>query len=766
MLDQFSRFRLRTKILIAIVFTWLILLILGFIESRLLLKNYINLENLLSIDDIERAQNGIDKIEIPLQTQVANWAVWDDAYKYMSDKNKAFIDSNLMVASVAPTAADMMLIYDLDGNLVFQIALNSDRTKAVPIPPKLIDSSKSEGELWKYIYHPKDDASAQGLFYTNEGLVILALHSILKSDGTGPTRGTWIFVKHLDQKVIDQAKETTKLNFEVYPISEIPANSPLYPIYQKLKINAPFIDRINGDLAYGYQMLNDINDEPVAVLKVYIPRIIYKTGLNTIYYFNLILIASGIIFAIILFFMMRGLILKRLKKINFRISEVAKTNDYSIEIPAEGSDEISSLGVETNKMLSIIRDYDADNKNILKKISHELEQSNKLSRELNLAEAFLTDIINSMPFTLIIADENLDILQINRRAELETSIKMNQIKNHTLFELLPFMEKYKSNIDEAIKTNTIKEINKIPVVANDKTRYFNALIFPLTRGKNISVRIDDVTEISKLQEKMLQSDKLASIGVLTAGVMHEINNPVNFVLSAVSPLKNDLKDIDTLIKKYQDIKSENNANSQFSNAKSFADEIDILYILQEVAQLIEGMKDGINRTVMIAKGLQTASKEEDSFKPTDVHQGLDSTLILLNHKIKGKVDIIKHYGDIPLIYCNPDRLNQVFMNLLSNAIDAIIDKGEIQISTLLVNNNQVRISIKDNGSGISPENISKIWDPFFTSKAIGKGTGLGLSITRKIIEEINGTIEMKSELGKGTEFIINLVIKKSDNNAS
>ena len=177
--------------------------------------------------------------------------------------------------------------------------------------------------------------------------------------------------------------------------------------------------------------------------------------------------------------------------------------------------------------------------------------------------------------------------------------------------------------------------------------------------------------------------------------------------------------------------------------------------------MIDSVKTGTERTTEIIKGLRTFSRlDEDVLKIADIHEGLDSTLILLRNKYKQRIEINKLYGNIPEIECYPGQLNQVFMNILSNAIDAIDDKGIIAISTSK-SNKSIRISIKDSGRGISENIKSKIFDPFFTTKEVGQGTGLGLSICHSIIEKHRGSIEVKSEIGKGSEFVIALPVKQS-----
>ncbi|MEN8230542.1 MAG: ATP-binding protein, partial [Bacteroidota bacterium] len=202
----------------------------------------------------------------------------------------------------------------------------------------------------------------------------------------------------------------------------------------------------------------------------------------------------------------------------------------------------------------------------------------------------------------------------------------------------------------------------------------------------------------------------------------------------------------------------NNTKEKLKEIEELKEQIDYKQAIREINKLIESIKNGTERTTQIVKGLRTFSRlDEDVLKVADIHEGLDSTLILLRNKYKNRIEIVKDYGDIPQLECFPGQVNQVFMNILSNAIDAIEEKGKITISTSKVNG-FIRINIKDTGSGI-PENIKgKIFDPFFTTKDVGEGTGLGLSISHGIIEKHNGSIKVKSEEGKGSELIIMLPV--------
>ncbi|MEN9522974.1 MAG: hypothetical protein RL065_1351, partial [Bacteroidota bacterium] len=263
---------------------------------------------------------------------------------------------------------------------------------------------------------------------------------------------------------------------------------------------------------------------------------------------------------------------------------------------------------------------------------------------------------------------------------------------------------------------------------------------------------ETLVKLQTTQQQLVQSEKMASLGQLTAGVAHEINNPINFVSSSIGSLKRDIDDVKLLLKTYQEKPTE---------APSLAKQLDIDYTITEIDDLMKGISEGASRTAEIVKGLRNFSRtDEAELKKADMNESLDSTLMILQTKLKDKnVEVVKEYGKIPAINCYPGQLNQVFMNIISNAADAIENtNGKIEINTL-IESNTLKIKIKDNGKGMSDEVKQKIFDPFFTTKDVGSGTGLGLSIVYGIIEKHDGKINVNSEPGIGTEFVINLPIK-------
>ncbi|MCC7299302.1 MAG: sensor histidine kinase [Bacteroidia bacterium] len=263
-------------------------------------------------------------------------------------------------------------------------------------------------------------------------------------------------------------------------------------------------------------------------------------------------------------------------------------------------------------------------------------------------------------------------------------------------------------------------------------------------------------DLQQAQMQLVNSEKMASLGHLTAGIAHEINNPINFISANVSPLRRDIEDYETLMEMYAQLNADN-FNEKIENIHSKAKEVDLEYLKKEIQTLLSGIDEGARRTAEIVKNLKIFShidKAEHSFYA--INEGVKSTLQLLAHKLSG-IYIREDFGDLPPLLCYPGKLNQVFMNILSNAIDALAaaKNPEISVHTYL-KDKVIFVEIGDNGMGIPEKILNDIFNPFFTTKDVGSGTGLGLSITISIVQEHGGDIKVKSEQGKGTTFIISL----------
>ena len=272
----------------------------------------------------------------------------------------------------------------------------------------------------------------------------------------------------------------------------------------------------------------------------------------------------------------------------------------------------------------------------------------------------------------------------------------------------------------------------------------------------------------KANAQLLQSEKMVSIGQLAAGVAHEINNPTGFVSSNLKTLTDYQNDINNLIKHYRklvtNLKKTNREHLSSSTEKqleqiaSLEDEADIDFILEDIMDLISDCREGTERIKKIVIDLKDfAHPGEDKIQSTDINDGIETTLNVVWNELKYKATVNKELGKLPMVKCYPQQLNQVFMNLFVNAAQAIEKQGEISISTW-ADNGFVIIKIGDTGSGIDKKNLGKIFDPFFTTKDVGRGTGLGLNVAYNIIKKHNGTIDVKSQVGKGTVFKIRVPV--------
>ncbi len=268
-------------------------------------------------------------------------------------------------------------------------------------------------------------------------------------------------------------------------------------------------------------------------------------------------------------------------------------------------------------------------------------------------------------------------------------------------------------------------------------------------------------ELESAQTQLLQSEKMASIGQLAAGVAHEINNPVGYVASNLVSLSQYMNDIFSLVEKYEKYESSLD-KSALAEIAVIKDDIDLDYLKSDINELLSETSDGISRVREIVLSLKEFSHVgENRWEIANIHEGIDSTLNIVHNEIKYKAVVTKNYGQIEDIQCIPSQLNQVFMNFLVNAAHAIEDNGEINITTSQ-QGDRVTIQISDNGCGIPKDKQAKIFDPFFTTKPVGKGTGLGLSLSYKIIEKHHGSIDLISEEGKGTTFIISLPVMQPE----
>jgi len=278
---------------------------------------------------------------------------------------------------------------------------------------------------------------------------------------------------------------------------------------------------------------------------------------------------------------------------------------------------------------------------------------------------------------------------------------------------------------------------------------------------------DELTKLNgqlhDARDKLLQSERLASIGQLAAGVAHEINNPIGYIFSNFGMLEKYMARVFQMLDAYEAAEIALAGTAVAAGLKALREETEIDFLREDIPVLMAESKEGIGRVRTIVQNLKDFSRVDtlQEWVMADLHHGIDSTLNMVSNEVKYKAEVVREYGTIAQVECLPSELNQVFMNLLVNASHAIGEKrGVITLRTGQDGSN-VWIEIRDDGAGIAPENLTRIFDPFFTTKPVGKGTGLGLSLSYGIVKKHLGRIEVESELGVGTTFRVVLPVLRA-----
>lgn len=335
-----------------------------------------------------------------------------------------------------------------------------------------------------------------------------------------------------------------------------------------------------------------------------------------------------------------------------------------------------------------------------------------------------------------------------------TGVNKKMVQNCSLFPVLDEKNKV-SHVCLTVSDATATALNQIQLKKTSSR---------LLEEKKAQQALIEKLEETKSQ--LLQSEKMASIGQLSAGVAHEINNPVGFIKSNFSSLKHYSKELNTTIEKYMKVLESIDSDKVREAINSINDEHDVDFVTEDIDNLLNESFDGITRIEDIVKSLKHFSRSDtNEWEEADINAGIESTLKVVAHELKYLADIEKNFGDLPLVQCLPMQVNQVVMNLLVNAaqaIDADQKDGKVSIVTAVQGDN-VLIKVEDNGKGIDEKTIAKIFDPFFTTKDVGEGTGLGLSLSYSIIQKHNGEISADSSIGEGTTFTISLPVKQANN---
>ena len=345
---------------------------------------------------------------------------------------------------------------------------------------------------------------------------------------------------------------------------------------------------------------------------------------------------------------------------------------------------------------------------------------------------------------------------------------VDEVTRHTAAGVKAYRQEYRLITAD---NRVIWVIDRTQVVraADGSVAYYDGVVTDISDRKQQELLLtDNLARLQSLNQRLeeassqlMQSEKMASIGQLAAGVAHELNNPIGFVHSNLGTLDGYLHDLLAIIEAYEHLIVNQPESAELTALHRRLEECDFAFLKGDIFNLVSESKDGLGRVRKIVQDLKSFSRVgEQEWQEADLHQGLDSTLNIVWNELKYKCQVVKEYGDIPPVHCLISQLNQVFMNLLVNAGHAIERQGTITIRTRRHGDDAVCVEVADTGSGIAAENLTRIFDPFFTTKPVGQGTGLGLSLSYNIVRRHHGRIEVDSTPGQGTTFRIILPLRQ------
>ncbi len=353
-------------------------------------------------------------------------------------------------------------------------------------------------------------------------------------------------------------------------------------------------------------------------------------------------------------------------------------------------------------------------------------------------------------------DQNVEVIVLTGYGSLDSALKA--IRNGAYDYLL-------KPIGLQELTLTVKRALERRLLYQENQKHQDKLELLVQQLEDHNTQLKNtLDELHSTQNQLVESEKLASLGQLAAGMAHEINNPISFVHSNLNTLNSHKKRISQMLTTFKSALEDNNPGEVCGRLEAEWNNLKIDHILVDVDAILKESLDGTIRVKKIVEDLGAFSRSAPvALIKCDLIPGLESTLNIVDGNLKNKAELIKEFEEIPSVRCNLHHINQVFLNLLINAMQSIENPpGKITVSTKQLGNDKVVIQVEDNGIGIQPENIGKIFDPFFTTKEVGDGVGLGLSVSYRIIKDLGGTIDVNSLPGEGTKVAVTLPVNGPD----
>ena len=721
---------IRIKILIVICLTFLALLgILYFTSQWFFLQGAIVAEEKSTTRDVTRLLAALDDQIAVMDATVGDYAPWDDTYELISSGDTGYIDSNLTNGTFTNLGVELMLFINNSGQIVFGKMVDLDSEAEIPVPESLYSELQVGSRL---LSHKDPSDKMAGILSLPEGPMIIASQPIVTSQGEGPIRGTLIMGRRLDEAEIAKLSQRTQLS-----VSAFPYNDDVLPDDVALARNSLvgvkpiFVAPQSETVVSGYTLVNDVYGNPALILRVDTPREAFTQAKMSVRYLGLALFAIGFVLGLVTMLLLERMVIIRLTSLNSSVMKIGSQGTASSRVEANGNDEIFVLATSVNSMLDSLENSQAKER--------ESEERYKNLATISPVGIFRTDQngattyvnpmwchISGLSVDEALGDGWLSAVHPDDKESLtkgwqETTrlhkasfadyrfVRPDGTVTCVMGQAIPEMNSENQIVGYV---GTITDITERKQAEQQRAQYSEQLE-RMVEGRT--------AQLEEAQEELVRQEKLAVLGQLAGGVGHELRNPLGIINNAIYYLKLVQPDADDKVRQYHAMieKEVHTADKIISDLLDFAR---LKSVEREAASVAELVQRVLSR-FPVPPSVELALK-------------LPTTL--------------------PKVFADPPQMEQVLGNLTVNACQAMPEGGKLTISARR-QKGMVAIAVKDSGVGILPENMEKLFEPLFTTKA--KGIGLGLAVSQKLAEANGGRIEVQSEPEKGSIFTLVLPVQ-------
>lgn len=730
---------LHKKTLIVVGAVLAAMLVAMYAVSQLIIEEgFLALEERDSRRNLERAQNGLDNVVLALHTTTIDWAHWDDSYDFIQNGNEAYITSNLNDETLQTNALDVVVFVTPAGQIAYAKGYDKEHQVAVPVSSDL-QPSLMRLNLSEQMDQMNPDG-IRGLMLLPKAPLMVAIVPILRSDRTGTPQGFLVFGRYLDDQQIADIAATSRLSIAVYRLDS--QNLPPHVQAMQRSNHTEAITPLSEQTITGYGLIRDLENHPILILEVTLPRDIYQQSRISLAYFLVAVVVVGFVFILVTLFILEKMVLARLARLSATVTRIQVTGDLTTPLETSGHDELTNLALGLKGMLETV----VQSQTKLQETNDALERRViERTAELDYARERIETIFNSSSDIIILASTRGHIQQVNPTFDRVFACPPDEYTNSPLVDLVcpDDAPALRDAMQQAFRGNPVAlelqfvrknqplldaELHLAPVV-NDQgiPTHLVCSLHDLTHRKQIEQTlqraIDHERELNGLKSRFVSM------------VSHEFRNPLAVIQMAAHSLAH-----------YHTKLDEAQREAQF----------------KKIDDQIQHMLDLLNEVLAIGR-IQSGRME---YKPemVNLHQ-FCQTLVSNVGAANNAENRIQYTGPDNTLNASLDpRLMQlVVTNLLTNALKYTPDGGPVEFMVSVVDH-LVRLNIRDNGIGIPAHELPHLYEPFHRAENVGRigGTGLGLYITKQAVELHGGMILCESQVGEGTTFTVEFPVRRPE----